>query len=182
MPAKDENGTQLKSYSQEEIELGLRATALCGGIAEHAAEMLKSEGIVISPSVMRSWVVQRFPRRYAEIQAEIQDDIAARVAAQSMDIAQRAAQLESDVVARLEDPEVMDKIAPRDLARTLHSLSQSKGVNIEKAALLRGQPTEIHEIRNKDLLDELRLLKKMGVIEGTVLDEEDVPQLEEASS
>lgn len=174
MPARTERGKALAVYNTEDVEIGLRVLALNGGVYKAAHQQLLGEGMEIPAETLRNWATSQFVQKYADIQSDLHDKINERVAGQAMDIAARAQAIEQKLMDRLDDPEVMAEIPARDLAKSLAQVAQAKGTNVEKAALLRGQPTEIHEIRGKELTEGLRYLRRMGVIE---LDDEDVEEI-----
>ena len=68
-----------------------------------------------------------------------------QIAAECEDTAEQAAELERRMLAKLGKD--FEQIAPRDQAGAIRNVSTVKAINVDKAALLRGQPTEIVEHR-----------------------------------
>lgn len=72
--------------------------------------------------------------------------IHAKIAEQCEDTAELAGELERQMIVKLAKD--FKQLAPRDQAGAIRNVSTTKAINVDKAALLRGQPTEIVEHRH----------------------------------
>lgn len=144
-----------------ELDLCLTVLAICGGSGRRAQkELLEHHGIETSNEALYKW--KRYPR-YERIRAELAPKLQEQVAQQCEDAANRAHEVETNLLERLATADIDDK----DLAKSLKFVTDSKGTNIDKAALLRGRPTQITEHRDATSL--IRKLQAQGVVtvEGT---------------
>lgn len=128
-------------YSEEEIEHALAALAINPTITEVAKEL------GIKPDTIRGWK-KRFATRYDELRAEILPKMRAKMAAQAEDAALAqgalAEQMATALAGKIKD------MSGAELAKAMQSSEVAKGINIDKARLLRGEPTVIIEKRDSE--------------------------------
>jgi hypothetical protein len=146
-------------YSEEEIERGLLEVAMCRGNTRRAARQLAAQGITIPRTTLETWTNRLHPQRYADIQERVLPMIHQRMAEQSEELAQAYAEAEYEALAQLRR-RVPDMRAS-DAASAVRNLATSRGISVDKAALLRGQPTAIEERR--DVGEILFALERLGV-------------------
>jgi hypothetical protein len=84
----------------------------------------------------------------------------------------RSQELEAEIVEKLWDS--LNDLKPAELANALRNVGVSKAINLDKAQLMRGKPTEIVERRDADQL--IRTLQAAGVIHV----DSDAEEIEEA--
>jgi hypothetical protein len=123
------------------MDRGLVEVALCGGNTHLAYRNLKAQGIEIPRRTLYSWATENQVERYQRLRVELAPRIAAKIAAECEDTAELAGRVERGMLAQFEKD--YSKLEPRDQAGAIRNVSTTKGINIDKAALLRGQPTEI---------------------------------------
>lgn len=68
------------------------------------------------------------------------------------------------------------EVSPDHLAKNALALANAQSVNIEKAQLLRGQPTSIEEV---DVNVSIEVLERLGVAEKRPVDHDLEPESEE---
>lgn len=141
-----------RRYTNEEIEHGLITLARLG------SPLRASEETGIPKTTLIDWRDQHHADRYQEIHASVLPAIQARMAQGAEIVVQQATALEIDILTKLSNAQLEDK----DLGPTLQRVSTTKGINAEKALLLRGQPTSIVENRDMDGL--VRKLKATGLV------------------
>jgi hypothetical protein len=134
-----------QGYTEEQIDRALTEVALCGGNTHHAARNLKAAGMPVPRRTLRTWVERTQVERYLRLRAELVPRIHAKIAQECEDSAELAGQLERRMLAKL--GEDFEKLPPRDQPGAIRNVATVKGINVDKAALLRGQPTEIVEHR-----------------------------------
>lgn len=152
------------TYTDAEIERGLHAMALCSGNGRRAHELLKQDGFKVGERTLYTWK-HRHAERYRTIQDEVLPKVYAGLAAQNEALAQRALDVERQLIDRVEDEAA--NIKPGDLAGAARNLSVVKGVAMDKAAVIRGRPTEIREERT--MVEVARSLERYaGVIKVNI--------------
>jgi hypothetical protein len=120
-----------KRYPEEEIERGLIAAATLG-----VRPAGRETGI--PESTLRGWIDQ-YPARYAEIRAQQAPKWRARAAAAFADIIEALTDVEWDLLRRLK--EEVPRLQGKDAANALKSVGIDKGINTDKANVLRGMPS-----------------------------------------
>jgi hypothetical protein len=131
------------SYTEAEIRLGLTEVALCSGNTRLAAGRLKDAGKPIPRSTLEQWARTR-PEQYEEVVREILPRVNEVVAAECISVARLAADAEVETLKRYH--EVLPQLPARDVPGALRNVSTTKGINIQRARELRGEPTVIrHE-------------------------------------
>ena len=83
-------GRQLRRYSPEEIDLGLRTLALEGGNSQAAHERLKEGGLDIPSVTLRDWRNTSRVERYQDICVQVAPEIERVVVQRSAEIQRRA--------------------------------------------------------------------------------------------
>ena len=171
----EKDGMGSRNYTDEEIELGLRALAEFNGRPVIAARALKERGVAISRHQLGRWK-DMYSDRYAQIREEELPKIRARAADTHMELAQKSAEVASDALDLLS--EELPNLKGREIADALRNASTVSGIHTDKAQALQGMPTAIVEHRSLNQL--LRGLASKGVItlpDSAVVEEP--PQLEE---
>ena len=128
-------------YSPEEIEYALTAVAAAGGSTKRAAKALEAEGRKVPESTLRLWRSDLYADRYREIEADELPKRYARLAERCEANAERLGVIEELLTDRLEAE--ASGLTPRDAAGALRNVSVAKAVNIDKASVIRGRPSEI---------------------------------------
>ena len=134
-----------RGYTEERIDRALTEVALCGGNTHHAARNLKAAGTPVPRRTLRTWVESTQVDRYLRLRAELVPRIHVKIAQECEDSASLAAEVERSMLVKLRQD--FDKLPPRDQPGAIRNVATVKGINVDKAALLRGQPTEIVEHR-----------------------------------
>lgn len=174
------------TYSPEQIDACLMVIATQGGQIRRSVPLLRHRlGITVSEATLRTWKNETHSERYFELQEDYGDSIARRAAARSMEIAELASdgvetfvQKAIDGAARIEPVTAGDV---RDLATSARNLSQVQVNSVEKARLLRDQPTEVHSLESLEelvgVLQAAGVVKQPEPIDGELVEEEN-PALE----
>jgi hypothetical protein len=136
---------QRHDYTEDEIDRALVEVALCNGNTYAAHRNLKATGIDIPRATIRDWATKTQTERYQRLRVELVPRIHAKIAAECEDTAELAGRLEREMLVKLAKD--YKDLAPRDQAGAIRNVSTVKAINVDKAALLRGQPTEIVEHR-----------------------------------
>lgn len=169
-------------YSREEIDLTLTVLATNGGNITRTLSILRGHdkdvfGKLTKDTVL-DWKNELHHHRYCELQDEYADSIARRAAARSMEIAELAsAGVESFVQKAIDGAATITPATPadvRDLATSARNLSQVQVNSIEKARLLRDQPTEVHSLESLEEL--VGVLQAAGVVKNATIDGEAVEE------
>lgn len=149
------------------IERGLHALAVCNGNSRKAAKMLSDVQPKLKFTVIYEWG-KKYPKRYAEIRAEVAPAIRAKVADETLALVEL--QIEASRKMTLRAIEKADELEARDLPGAVRNMSVAAAVGIDKAQLLNDQPT-VRIAHN--LPGVLKELKELGVefIEGEAVEE-----------
>ena len=166
------------SYTEEEIERGLVATALASGNTRMAAEILAGEGLPIPRSTLQSWVRRIHPQRYEEVRARELPRLREFLAEKHTAAAERYLRLEQRVADRIE--ETLEEIPARDLPGASRNLAVSGAVHVDKAQLLRDQPTSVVQHRSVEEIERELRAHGVEIIDGFA-EEVEVEQLAEGS-
>lgn len=159
-----------RTYSEAEIDRGLFAYALCSGNGRRAEELTARDGDPIPAGTLEGWARYRHADRYARVREEVLPKIAAANAEQMDNLLRREIELEGELIERVR--EEMPNLKPGDVAGALRNVAVTKSLNAEKAAILRGQPTQI--VSHKSFEENMRFLREKGLlIEG---DAQEVPE------
>lgn len=161
--------------TEGEVKAALRLLALNGGQQRITCKQLRDEGLPIKEQTLAWWRDRSFPRLYMQIRKEVGGDVGEIIAGRALERA-----LEADDVEKAYIEEAKAKVGevdPNHLAKNALALSNAKANNVEKAQLLRGQPTEIVEVdvnASIEVLERLGVAEKREAIDVEVLEEEDV--------
>ena len=153
-----------RKYTPEQVELALIAFLAYGNAEQASQHVQREHGFKPGGDLIRYWRDHAHQARYMQLAAEHQDRIAATMAAESEEIARKAARLEHKLLDRLDRES--DGLERKDLAGALRNVTTTRSLSIDKVASpLRGRPV-IHE--HRQTLGEIeRRLVAAGVIEGT---------------
>lgn len=163
-----------KRYTEQERERGLLALAVHGGSYAKASRYLTETGHTMSPDTLKGFK-RNFPDRYHQIMKDAAPKVREIIAAEAEALALKLTEVEWEALHKTQ--ESLPSLDPRDLGRTLQYLTKSKSTQIEKAALLRGMPTEIHEKRSPDeIFNSIR--QKLGDVIDSSAEELPVPEIE----
>lgn len=148
-----------RRYTEEDIRKGLTVVAWCAGNTRLASEQLEEAGERIPRATLQYWV-QTKPDQYEEVRERILPQLEQRIAQEAEALVIHSADLERKILTRLEDK--LDDLRPSEAAGALRNVTTSKGINFDKARLVRGQPTSITRTET----DAAALLRAIS-IEGT---------------
>lgn len=160
-----------RTYTEQEKDLALFAMALSNGNSRQAAKMLRdSDGPSVPAKTLDSWKA-RDPDRYRRVVEEVAPKVAADTAERMQGLVALYDDLERKTAQRYE--EELPNLRPGELPGALRNVAVTKGINIDKAQLLRGEPTQ-----RVDAVDAHRAamaaLGRMGlVVEGSATEETD---------
>lgn len=149
-------GVPKRRYTEEDIERGLQALIAAGCSYRRAAEM-----VGIPAETLLGWRKHRFKDRYEQMREELAPKIRQRIAQQAEDLALVLAEKELEGIASID----FSALAHRDRAGALRNITTSKGINLDKVAVLRQLPTAVIEHRQAG--DILKKWAELGVIEGS---------------
>ena len=146
------------SFTTEQITLGLTVMAGCNGNGRQAEIMLKEQfGVGIDYSTLYKWVRNGHADQYQAIRREVLPKLQARAAEQYMDASERMQAVSLEIT---ESMNIAD-IPERDKPGAARNMTIAAATSSDKALLLTGQATEIHEHRKPEEL--LRALQaKLG--------------------
>lgn len=167
-----------KDYSDQEIDAGLMAFAICSGRPKRAAAVVLSEtGWRIPEETIRSWAYRTYPDRYARIRLEVAPKLQTQMADTHQALAETAARMEAETVDKLQARVKTGKVEDKDLANIYKASAIAAGIHTEKAELLNGRPTQRVE---RDATTVLQKLKARGY--DLNLHAEETPELDGGSS
>jgi hypothetical protein len=155
-----------KNYTDQEVDAGLTAFAICSGRHERAAELLKREtGFEVPAETIRGWARRTHPERYQRIREEVAPKLQRQMADTHQALADMAAEMETEAVERLRTEMKSGEVEARDLSGIFKNAAIAAGIHTEKAELLNGRPTSRRERSAEEVL---RSLKSKGLqfIEG----------------
>jgi hypothetical protein len=159
--AMTEVGTNLRSHTIQDVEIALHRLAFNGGNAVVTmSQLAEEEKISVTAQTLRKWATISFATRYGEIQHELRNELSKGLAGKLAELGHRTADAQADVMERLEDEIV--GMPPKELPGLLRTLSGVGATSIEKAALLRDQPTEI--VKDKSPEELLNRLARLNVL------------------
>ena len=158
-------GTKSNNFTTADVELALRVLALNGGnYSKTSRELEKIHNLPIDSATLSKWRKVSFANRYDEIAVELRKTIGDSLSNRLIENASLAADTTHELITTLADNQA--DLETEDLSKVAKDLASISGTSIEKAALLRGQPTDIVEERKPELI--LEELKKLGVRFGGV--------------
>jgi hypothetical protein len=154
----------------EEVDMCLKVLILNGGDCKNTAIQLKEEGIKVDRGALAKWRDRMFPRRYAQLRRELGRDVSEEIAGRALE---RALELDKAEQAYIEEAQKrLGEVEPNHLARSAYALANAKGQNVDRAQLLRNQPTSIVRVDLDDAVKTLERLKVVESIDGEAEDEE----------
>jgi hypothetical protein len=170
--------TGATTFDLEDREAGMLAIILHGGSCLKAAAAIEQQTgrRKIPVSTLRLWKTQHADR-YRELQLEVAPKVADVIAAEAEETAILAAEGERLAIQRT--IETIDELPAKDAAGAARNMAVVKGIQIEKAGLLRGRPTSIVESRSPDAIL-TSIAKKLGFsVDSTAVEEPE--QIEEST-
>jgi hypothetical protein len=163
-----------RRYDQGEVHRALTMIALTAGNCAEASRRLKraDEPLNVPSSTLKYWRGQQHTSTYESIREELQGRLRGILAAQAEDNARTAGELEADIMDRLKKEVAAGKPADvATIARAVREMATTKGINTDKALVLRGQPNVIEEKRSaSEILNALQRKFPQGVIDEPVID------------
>jgi hypothetical protein len=161
-------------YTDQEVERGLVAVAMCSGNYRRAAQLLEQQDLPIPASTLRDWLTRR-AEDYTQVREQTMPKLNAQLAEQHTQLVRANMELEDELRKKI--TEQKDEIPARDLPGALRNVSTSTGIHSDKARLLRGEPTQI--VQSKDAAELQRALEAHGFVIS--LGPQDVQELPEGS-
>lgn len=163
----------LANFTEEEIQRGLLELAICGGSGAEAARRLKDQG---HPRLTRQRL-RDFARRYADRYAALRDQyvqqVFDRIATESEDLAIAYADAERQFLAIA--VEKKHEMSSGQAAGAAQRMAVSKGINIDKASIVRGRPTQV--VQRQDMGELVAFLERAGVAKVIEAESEELPPL-----
>ena len=157
-----------RDYTDQEINAGLTAMAICSGHRDRAHALLEEQEIRIPASTLSEWCRKTKLALYERTRQEVAPMLKAQMADMHQELAQTAGDLEREAVSRLRDRMKADEVETKDLHGIARTAAIATGIHGEKHLLYSGQPTQIVQ---RDATEVLRELETLGyrpeLIEGT---------------
>ncbi len=151
-------------YDRLTMDRGLAQVALCNGNAEMASRRLAEEGVTIPARTLRDWR-EREPDRYRQVRDRVLPEVFDQVRDDCLDLAGREAAVSAQLVDRLGGAVPDGKASDlAQLGSALRNLETAKAINVDKASVLDGRPTEIAAPRQ--LADIIAAMQAKGFIES----------------
>jgi len=145
-------------FDAQDVDRGLLALALASGRGEVACRLLEKQGMRVTAKTLRNWRDNLYTDRYWELQRKVLPRLQARAAEGHAAIADAAVELNAKLLERLDKD--VDELPIRDVAGAARNVATVGGIDRDKAAMIRGEPTEIHE--HRDGTEILRALRARG--------------------
>ena len=166
-------------YPAEVKELAIQQCAIQNGDIARTRVILKSAGHNVSYATIFRWLNQN-AERYAELREQYALEIQKRMGDRALEMAEEAAK-GTDLYVKKAIGQVDQEMPAKDAAVASRNLSQAFVNYVDKGLHLRGQATEIHDIRSMD--EQVQVLINLGVIRGAEPEidgeaEEEVPEIE----
>jgi hypothetical protein len=153
-----------RTYTPEEVDVGLTTLALCGGDSKEAERRLEAAGSLIPSSTLRDWRTSVHPDRYVELCHLHAPEIEKRVIQRSQEIQQRALDVSLKAINAAEQQ--LDANEAKDPGALAKNLALTHGIITDKSLTLQGRPSSIVGTTDaRELLAEIR--KDLGAIPGT---------------
>lgn len=163
-----------RRYTEEEIERGLLVLALNAGRPRKAADQLAAQfDMPIDEATLRYWRDKTHTERYAALASEAQAKVRERAAAQFERVVFAATDTELDILDQFNAALQAGEIPAKELPGAARNIATVKGINADKAALARNQPTQVVEIRGAEELYAAMRGLGVDVIDSTTEDIED---------
>jgi hypothetical protein len=116
--------------------------------------LLRRQDLPIPRSTLKSWATEIHAERYKQIDNELLPAIYDRIAERSEALAEDAADLEEQLLRQVK--RTVNGMRPDQAAGALRNVSVAKAVNLDKASVIRGRPTQI--TAHADVTDLLKSL------------------------
>ncbi len=184
VPALTETGSQLREHTLEDVVLSLQVLAYNGSNYSRTSTTLEKEyNISVHTNTLKRWANTYYPRKYAEIQKDLDKDISEKLSGRLTDVAMKATELQDELLDDLNTKK--DQLEAKEIGPAIRNIAQAAQPAIEKAQLLRGKPTARTEAKDAD--DLVAKLVSLGVVRNAeALDIEDAevidPEVEENDS
>lgn len=139
-----------------EVDLVLKVLVLCGGECKKAERQLEAEGRKVNRTTLQQWRDYEFPRRYAELRSTLGRDVSEEMAGRALERALQADEATQAYIAKA--VERLNEVEPNHLAKNAYALANAMGTNVDRAQLLRSQPTEIVKLDVNEAISRLERL------------------------
>lgn len=161
--ASTEVGGRLHQHTIEDVERSLQVLAYNGSNYSRSSIQLKKEfNIDVHSNTLRRWAITEFPRKYANIQKDLDQVISEKLSGQLTDVAMKATEMQNDLLDDLNEKK--GALEAKEIAPALRNVSQAAQPAIEKAQLLRGKPTARSEAKDADNL--VSKLIALGIVKN----------------
>jgi len=160
-------------YTDQERQLGLTALAVCSGRRDRAHDLLKEQEVDIPAKTLYHWATKDHVDEYQRIRLEIAPKLQAQLADAHQALATDAASLEAKTIQKLDERLNSGEVEDKNLANIFKAAAIAGGVHVDKAQLLNDKPTAIVKRDPAEIIKEFK--SRVGVLEGEVISEEDVP-------
>lgn len=155
-----ENGGTVRR-TPEEVDLCLKVLILNGGDAKGSQEQLRATGLDIERHSLTEWRDRAFPRRYSQLRRDLGREVSEEVAGRALERALELDKAEQVYIGKALAK--VDEVDANHLAKNAYALANAKSQNVEKAQLLRNQPTSIQRV---DWEDAMRILERLNVAQS----------------
>lgn len=172
-------------YSDAEVKEGMTLMVLSSAKPEHYKILAEETNCRIPYGTAKRWAYTDKRESYQAVKSQLISTVYGRMEERSMAMADSAVDMWMKVWVELEkrlSPEEIHNLKTNELLKVMHESAVSMDIALGKAMVIGGKPTQIVENRFIDLQKALK--ERHGVsltIEGEVVSEEDVPELEEAN-
>lgn len=147
-------------HPEDVVEGVLKLLIANGGQSLVTAEQLKEEGLDLDRRTLESWKKTQFPRLYMRLRKDLGREVGEQIAGRALERALEADEAQQKYIEAAVDR--LPEVDANHLAKNALALANAKGQDIEKAALLRGQPTERVEV---DINASIEVLERLKVVE-----------------
>lgn len=148
-------------WTEPEIEIALRTLAMNSGNLRATERQLAANDFPVPYSTLRRWAGELHATRYQEIKKRVVPELQAIIAERCEELALSATALESQMMRELVGK--TDDMNGRDLSTALRNVSTTKGINVDKARIMRDQPTEIPS-EDRSMREIVRGLERFGLV------------------
>jgi hypothetical protein len=149
--------------TEDEVKASLRLLVLNGGEVRRTAKQLRDEGLPVKEQTLGWWRDRSFPRLYMQLRKELGREVSEKIAGNALERALEADTAEKTYIA--EAIAKVQEVSPDHLAKNALALANAKATNIEKAQVLRHEPSQIIEV---DVNASIEVLERLGVVDKTI--------------
>lgn len=135
-----------RHYDEAHVQAGLTQIALNAGNHRNAHKALAAMGYHIPPGTLEDWKNRTHADRYQQVRDELVPQVHARIAEECEDNARLAAEIEALALEATRQQLATGDL--KDASSAARNMATVRGINIDKASLLRGRPTSIVETRD----------------------------------